>query len=84
MQRAAHLSYFPLWRCNMPMEIKAGETLRFDCPECSAEFDVTYEPKCAGDGKEAKKAANDTEPCDVTTCPFCGVELEGEDDTSDE
>lgn len=68
----------------MGQEIKPGETKRFDCPECSTEFDVTFEPKCAGTAVSAKEAREETDPQEVTTCPFCGGDLEGEEGEEDD
>ncbi len=44
--------------------MKAGDTVRFDCEDCSTEFEVTLEPKEKGNPK------TDDKP--VTACPFCG------------
>lgn len=58
--------------------MKIGETLRFDCNDCSTEIEVTLEPKMKGktpSGKDRK----------VTHCPFCGSsELENPEDDEDE
>lgn len=66
----------------MANEIKPGETATFDCPECNAEFSVTYEPKCVKD----KTSAKTMKSADVTVCPLCGAELDedGDDDSDDE
>jgi uncharacterized protein with PIN domain len=60
--------------------VKAGETERFDCEECSAEFEVTYEPKCKDKPSAAKGILNN----DVTTCPFCGAGLPDPEEDEDE
>ncbi len=58
--------------------MKAGETERFDCDECLIEFEVTLEPKAKG-SKELSEAV-----ATVTVCPFCGEELETDDDDGEE
>lgn len=52
----------------------AGETGRFDCAECSTEFEVTLEPKSKGE----KDHGLPDQP--VEYCPFCGVLLQLPDD----
>lgn len=60
--------------------MKAGETERFDCEECSREFEIVYEPKAT-----TPKEKKGIEDADVTNCPFCGASLAaGEDDDDDE
>lgn len=49
------------------MKIKAGETVRFDCNDCSSEFEITFEPKAKG-----LPEAQSMEAGDVEECPFCG------------
>lgn len=59
--------------------MKAGETERFDCSSCNAEFEVTFEPKA----KDDPAAVKSIKPADVTCCPFCGDDLDiegGEDE----
>jgi hypothetical protein len=65
----------PLRPTTEETNMKAGETLRFDCPDCDAEFEVTYEPKASGNPKTARGI----EPKAVTRCPFCGHEVNEED-----
>lgn len=57
--------------------MNAGETMRFDCGDCNAEFEVTYEPKAKGKPSEASGIKPAPE---VGHCPFCGADIETEDD----
>jgi Zn finger protein HypA/HybF involved in hydrogenase expression len=52
----------------MAATVQAGETVRCDCDDCGAEFEVTYEPKAKG--RDAVAIA----PKQVTHCPLCGSE----------
>jgi transposase-like protein len=52
---------------NPDVEIKAGETSRFECGDCHTEFEITLEPKAKGDAHAQKGI----EPREVMTCPFC-------------
>lgn len=47
----------------MPV-VKAGEKVRFDCPGCNAEFEVTVEPKMVG--------KSDDTAVRIAYCPSCG------------
>ncbi len=49
--------------------MSAGETQRFMCDDCNAEFEVAFEPKVRPGSKEARSI----EPKDVDYCPFCGM-----------
>lgn len=57
----------------------SGETERFDCPECNAEFEVTREPKCKG-----KTPQMGDEDLSVEWCPFCGEAIPSPDDKDDD
>ena len=46
--------------------MKAGQTERFYCEDCLAEFEVTYEPKAKGLNDI------DIEEKFLHMCPFCG------------
>lgn len=56
--------------------MNAGETVRVDCDGCGCEFEVCYEPKARDKPKEAKGI----DPKKVTVCPFCGGDVNTEDD----
>lgn len=58
--------------------MKAGTSERFDCPECSYEIEVCYEPK-ARDNPKAAKGMPDTDG-PPSYCPFCGTTVESESD----
>jgi hypothetical protein len=54
--------------------MKAGDTQRFYCPGgCSAEFEITFEPKLsnATDREKKHSGIDDKTPAH---CPFCGKE----------
>ncbi len=46
--------------------MKDGTTARFDCADCSTEFEVTLEPKAKG------LPGHVSDDKTVTACPFCG------------
>jgi Zn finger protein HypA/HybF involved in hydrogenase expression len=48
--------------------LTAGEPARFDCDDCTREFEVTLEPKERGfsDGRTPRANA------EILCCPFCG------------
>lgn len=54
---------------------KPGETDRVDCPECNTEFEVTLEPKAAGDAAAAAQIPEQA----VQYCPFCGTPIPSDD-----
>jgi hypothetical protein len=54
--------------------MKAGETVRFDCDDCSAEIEVCLEPKAKGMKNPPK--AEET----VKHCPFCGGPVQTDED----
>ena len=54
--------------------MNAGETARFDCPDCNREFEVCLEPKAKG----MKNPPDDT--ADVLHCPFCGADIESDEE----
>lgn len=47
--------------------LNGGETGRYDCADCSTEFEVCYEPKAKG-----QKDDGTFKPSVVNHCPFCG------------
>lgn len=62
------------------MSVKPGEAVRIDCPDCMAEFEVTYEPKAKGMPDKAKGI----EPMDeIAYCPACGGSVDPEEADDD-
>lgn len=59
----------------------AGGSVRFDCDECSKEFEVTYEPKARG-FSEAQLA--EFPKVAVKFCPCCGEPVTTDDDNEPE
>jgi len=56
--------------------MEAGKTERWDCDDCGTEFEVTYEPKA----KDSPREAENIEPKEVTVCPFCGSDIDLQDE----
>jgi hypothetical protein len=56
-------------RFHVPDNLKPGETARFNCENCEAQFAVTLEPHA--DGMPLLGA----EPAPVLFCPLCGSDL---------
>lgn len=48
--------------------MKAGDKERFDCEDCSKEFEVILEPKAVG----LPEAQRPKDTGKVKACPFCG------------
>lgn len=62
--------------------MKNGETKRFNCDECSTEFEITLEPKAKGESPSAKEGRKNMDDNEVIACPFCANSVD-EDDTAD-
>ena len=50
--------------------VQPGDTLRYYCEGCEAEWDVTFEPKA----KEDKASAKEMGAAEVRFCPACGCD----------
>lgn len=51
----------------MSNRIEPGDMLRFQCPDCLTEFEVTLEPKC-----ETEESRRGMTAKHASFCPFCG------------
>lgn len=64
----------------MSLKLKPGDSARFYCEGCSAEFDIVYEPKAIQDRKSAAGMPSITLKSEGVPCPACGDPMTCEDE----